>query len=229
VVLTIGGKQFKSEMAKSKAGELLFTEGMEIEKSDEVGEGRVEVFAYDAREEKSELLGAGAVNLEGAERKVVVKNEKGVETGEVFIDYKVVAKEAFAVSKELTQIIQKGALLNRSSIDHMNNYSASRTLSQSQHYGGESVARRKERVSVVNHNHNVFIPSEKRFMSYQDKQNHIVSYLREKDQFDFKDGHAKVYYKGAAIGVGEKSDFTNQFRSNPGVGAYHLPSIWDRY
>jgi hypothetical protein len=56
-----------------------------------------------------------------------------------------------------------------------------------------------------------------------------VSYLRDKYQMDFKDPHAKAYYKGASIGKGSKLDFTNLHRSNPGVGVYNLPSIWDRY
>lgn len=46
---------------------------------------------------------------------------------------------------------------------------------------------------------------------------------------DLLDSHAKVYYKGASIGVGNKSDFTSLHKSNPGVGVYNLPSIWDRY
>jgi hypothetical protein len=63
-----------------------------------------------------------------------------------------------------------------------------------------------------------------------DKQNQNVSYLREeKRDFDFKDKHAKVYYRGASIGRGDKYDFTNQYKSNPGVGVYNLPCIWDRY
>jgi hypothetical protein len=81
----------------------------------------------------------------------------------------------------------------------------------------------------VNHNHNIFIPTEKRFSDYSDKQNQRISYLSDRDDFDFKEKHSKNYYKGAAIGVGDKFDFTHVFKQNPGVGVYNLPSIWDRY
>jgi hypothetical protein len=43
------------------------------------------------------------------------------------------------------------------------------------------------------------------------------------------DKHAKMFYKGASIGKGQKHDFTTLQKQNPGVGVYHLPSIWDRY
>lgn len=66
-------------------------------------------------------------------------------------------------------------------------------------------------------------------MQYRDKPNQNVSYLRERDGLDFKNEHAKIYYKGASIGMGQKFDFSNVFKTNPGVGAYHLPSLWDRY
>jgi hypothetical protein len=39
-------------------------------------------------------------------------------------------------------------------------------------------------------------------MQYADKPSNIVSYLRERDELDFKDGHSKIYYKGASIGIG---------------------------
>ena len=45
----------------------------------------------------------------------------------------------------------------------------------------------------------------------------------------FFDNNSKKYYKGAAFGKGEKTDFTHQYRHNPGVGDYKLPSIFDRY
>lgn len=84
--------------------------------------------------------------------------------------------------------------------------------------------------SVVHHNSNIFTPSEQRFLVYQDRQNPIVSYIREeKRDFDFRDKHSQVYYKGASIGKGDKHDFTSLYRGNPGVGDYTLPCIWDRY
>lgn len=73
------------------------------------------------------------------------------------------------------------------------------------------------------------MPTERRFQEYKDKANNNVSYLKDRSSMDFKDGHAKVYYKGASIGRGNKLDFTALQKSTPGVGGYNLPSIWDRY
>lgn len=87
-----------------------------------------------------------------------------------------------------------------------------------------------QKPSVLHHNHNIFTPTEPRFVNYVDKQNHNVSYIREeKRDFDFLDKHSKLYYRGASIGKADKSDFTSQYKSNPGVGVYNLPCIWDRY
>ena len=83
--------------------------------------------------------------------------------------------------------------------------SASRTLNLSRN-GGEYPSRlpidKKERVSVVNHNTKIFMPTEKRFQKYEDRQNTNISYLKGRDSFDFKNNHAKVYYRGASIGKG---------------------------
>ena len=110
--------------------------------------------------------------------------------------------------------------------------SASRTLNLSRNEGGYASRvpqDKKLRVSVLNHNTKIFMPTEKRFQKYGDRQNTNISYLKDRDSFDFKNSHAKVYYRGASIGKGDKSDFTSLQKSTPGVGGYNLPSIWDRY
>lgn len=163
---------------------------------------------------------------------MVLKNEKNAEIGEVFVDYKITPKEIHATSKQLAKIIQQKAKLDSSRVERFSNLSASKTLNASKLYDSSlmrSSLKKSERVSVVNHNNKIFMPSEERFKSYVDKQNTNVSYIKERNGMDFLDPHAKAYYKGASIGVGNKSDFTNQYRSNPGVGVYNLPSIWDRY
>ena len=94
------------------------------------------------------MVGTGSLNLdpEKHERKAVVRNDKGLEVGDVFVDYKVVSKDVFAMSKQLTKIVQKNALLNNSSIESNHNYpSTSRTLSLSQHYGSDLVNRRPKK------------------------------------------------------------------------------------
>ena len=87
---------------------------------------------------------------------------------------------------------------------------------------------RPKKVSVVHQNNDIFMPREKRFQIYQDKQTNIISYSKL-SSMKFFDPSSKKYYKGAAIGKGEKTDFTYQYRHNPGVGDYKLPSIFDRY
>jgi hypothetical protein len=53
------------------------------------------------------------------------------------------------------------------------------------------------------------MPTEKRFMNYQDKQTDRITYLSEQQRdFDFMDKHSKMFYKGASIGKGQKHDFT---------------------
>ncbi len=131
-------------------------------------------------------------------------------------------------SKELSKIIQEKSIMNSSRVQK-NHLTTSRTLNLSQQYGYHVPTNKKDRVSVVNHNNKIFTPTEKRFVDFSDKHDSKVSYLKGKDAFDFKDGHAKVYYRGASIGVGDRSDFTKRQRSNRGVGVYNLPSIWDRY
>lgn len=65
-------------------------------------------------------------------------------------------------------------------------------------------------------------------MSYQDRQNERISYLRDRS-FQFKSPETGKYYRGAGLGYGGKTDFAKQKQSVPGVGNYKLPSIWDRY
>ena len=65
-------------------------------------------------------------------------------------------------------------------------------------------------------------------MIYQDKQNPNVTYLGKRS-FEFRNPLTKKYYKGTSMGIGEKTDFTKEVKTNPGVGNYQLPSIWDRY
>jgi hypothetical protein len=171
------------------------------------------------------------------EKRTVVKDLKNIEIGEVFIDYKITAKELYNTSKELTKIIHKSSLLSRSidASDRTNNYALAQSIiSKAGSFGNDSMLSRSRRSvpkpSIVHHNTNIFTPTEPRFISYIDKQNQNVSYIREeKRDFDFKDKHARVYYRGASIGRGDKYDFTNQYKSNPGVGVYNLPCIWDRY
>jgi hypothetical protein len=164
---------------------------------------------------------------------VVVKNEKGAVAGDLFIDYTITSKEAYTASKELTKIVQhQRSKMSASKVDHMTTMNASRTISVTKNLGEYALRlplSKKDRVSVVNHNTKIFMPTERRFLEYRDKQNNNVSYLRERNSMDFKNEHAKVYYKGASIGKGNKLDFTALQKSTPGVGGYNLPSIWDRY
>lgn len=75
----------------------------------------------------------------------------------------------------------------------------------------------------MHNNNDIVIPSERRFQLYQDKQSQIISYSRLSSM------KFEKHYKGASIGNGSKTDFSEQYRSNPGVGQYKLPSIFDRY
>jgi hypothetical protein len=144
---------------------------------------------------------------------VVVKNDKG-EAGDVFVDYKVSEKEAYNTDKELIRIVQQRTRMNASRLVNMGSsaLAASRTLNISRNLGEYSVRLplpKKDRVSMVNHNTKIFIPTERRFNSYQDKPSNIVSYLQEGSSLDLRDGHAKRYYRGASIGRGNKLDFTS--------------------
>ena len=80
----------------------------------------------------------------------------------------------------------------------------------------------------MNENNDIIFSRERRFMIYQDRQNDNVSYLNDSN-FQFKDRSSNRYYRGASFGYGGKTDFSKPGKSNPGVGNYRLPSIWDRY
>ncbi len=84
----------------------------------------------------------------------------------------------------------------------------------------------KMKVSVVNGNTNIKIPQQERFKIYRDAPNPKISYLPDQS-FEFKQKRVGKYYRGASIGYGDKQHFNKL--DNPGVGKYHLPSIWDRY
>lgn len=73
-------------------------------------------------------------------------------------------------------------------------------------------------------NRSIVFSKERRFQDYTDKQNPIVSYLTSELQ-----STNGSQYRGASLGFGSKEDFTRSSRYNPGVGKYHLPSIFDRY
>jgi len=81
---------------------------------------------------------------------------------------------------------------------------------------------------IMHNNNDIVMASEKRFQLYQDKQSQIVSYSRL-PSMKFEEQQSKKYYRGASIGNGHKTNFTEQYKSNPGVGQYKLPSIFDRY
>ena len=196
-------------------------------------EATVEVFEYNAKEDNHNLVASGLIKFDDKllEKRVVVKNEKGVVAGDIFIDYKISSREAYNTAKELTKIVQhQRSKLSASKVDHTATLNSSRTINVSRNIGSYVVRlplSKKDRVSVVNHNTKIFMPTERRFVEFKDKQNNNVSYLKDRNSMDFKNEHAKAYYKGASIGKGNKSVFTTI--QTPGVGGYNLPSIWDRY
>lgn len=76
----------------------------------------VSVFSYDAKEEKSEKIGGGVLKLdpEHLEKRLNVKDAKGADVGEVFIDFKISPKELYHASKELSKIVHKSTLFSHS-------------------------------------------------------------------------------------------------------------------
>ena len=52
-----------------------------------------------------------------------------------------------------------------------------------------------------------------------------ISYIDPEKSSEFSNRKTKGWH----IGKTNKSDFTTQFKHNPGVGQYHLPSIWSKY
>lgn len=52
-----------------------------------------------------------------------------------------------------------------------------------------------------------------------------ISYLDPEKASDF----SKKKERGPYITKSSKFDFTKQYKGNPGVGSYKLPSIWSKY
>ena len=52
-----------------------------------------------------------------------------------------------------------------------------------------------------------------------------VSYIDPEKSSEFRGGRKRGWH----IGKTHKSDFTEPFKHNPGVGQYQLPSIWSKY
>lgn len=61
--------------------------------------------------------------------------------------------------------------------------------------------------------------------------NPYISYSDPAKQSDFSPENKNGYHhrKGPDISLSNKYDFTKQYKNNPGVGQYRLPSIWDKY
>ena len=78
----------------------------------------------------------------------------------------------------------------------------------------------------MNHNNDIFIPKATRFQIIK-TSNQNISYIDPEKSSDFSP--KKVGKSGAGVGRGSKFDFTRQFKNNPGVGEYQLPSIWSKY
>lgn len=71
----------------------------------------------------------------------------------------------------------------------------------------------------------MIIPKAKRF-AQKVASNPYVSYSDPAKFSDFSPSH---WSRGPNISTSKKTDFTRQYKNNPGVGAYKLPSIWDKY
>ena len=84
-----------------------------------------------------------------------------------FVDYTITEKDVYNASKELTKIVhhqEKKAKMTQSRLDK-STLSASRTLNLSRNDGGYASRvpqDKKLRVSVVNHNTKIFMPTEKK-------------------------------------------------------------------
>jgi hypothetical protein len=76
----------------------------------------------------------------------------------------------------------------------------------------------------MNHNSDILIPKATRFPD-QKPNSPFVSYIDPLKSSDFSPQHKKGWH----ISRGSKFDFTRQYRGNPGVGSYKLPSIWSKY
>jgi hypothetical protein len=76
----------------------------------------------------------------------------------------------------------------------------------------------------MNRNSDILLPKAARFPPAQ-AVNPLVSYLDPERCSDF----SLASKRGWNMSRGGKFDFTREFRGNPGVGEYKLPSIWSKY
>lgn len=81
--------------------------------------------------------------------------------------------------------------------------------------------------SILNSNSGIAVPKSERFKYPGESAKTKVSYHQGLQDFNFMNVHSGKYYKGASIGKGGKYDFTKE-RKSPGVGTYHIPSIFDK-
>jgi hypothetical protein len=68
----------------------------------------------------------------------------------------------------------------------------------------------------------MFLPKTVRFPQNGNHTNPYISYIDPEKVSDFSPKRKK----GWDMSLGRKFDFTRQYRGNPGVGTYKLPSIW---
>jgi hypothetical protein len=76
----------------------------------------------------------------------------------------------------------------------------------------------------MNRNSDILIPKASRFLDNK-ANNPNISYIDPEKVSDFSPAREK----GPNITKGTKFDFTRQYKGNPGVGEYKLPSIWSKY
>jgi len=76
----------------------------------------------------------------------------------------------------------------------------------------------------MNQNSDILFPKSARFNPHR-ANSPLVSYIDPEKSSDF----SPKLHKGWDISKGLKFDFTRQYKGNPGVGEYKLPSIWSKY
>ena len=77
----------------------------------------------------------------------------------------------------------------------------------------------------MNHNNDIFMPKANRFSKIK-SSNPNISYINPEKSSDFSPKKIHGVY---GMSRGSKFDFTRQYKHNPGVGEYQLPSIWSKY
>jgi len=109
VVAKFEGKDYKTRIEKCKAGQVLFPESIEINKTDADNEINLELYGFDAKGEKSELIGKALLDTDESkgQKKIPVIDQKGQNIGELFIDHHTMEKNTYHSSKILTQIVQQ--------------------------------------------------------------------------------------------------------------------------